>query len=98
MDESSFTEILRALNLAVFQRDADGLQKLSFDPPDWLSKLWPHLAAPGSELRADEFSPFLENFLIDAAYCWQAGEPARVSSGPWVERDKTGEERHQDLR
>jgi two-component system, sensor histidine kinase and response regulator len=94
MDEFVFTGILSALHLAVFQRQADGLRRLAVDPPDWLSRLWPHLAAPGAELRADEFSPFLENFLIDAAACWQTGESARVSSGPWVERDQTGEEHH----
>jgi hypothetical protein len=92
MDESIFTEIMRALDLAVFQRDADGLQKLSVDPPDWLSRLWPHLALPGAALRAEEFSPFLENFLIDAAACWQAASTCALEFRAVGKRGPTGEE------
>ena len=36
-------------------------------------------------------SPFLDNFLIDAAACW-AAHTGRVLSGPWVEYDRQGGE------
>jgi hypothetical protein len=93
MSESILSEIMRALNLAVFQRgEEDGL-RLVGRAPEWLSALWPQLADADGVLHP-ETSPFLENFLVDAAACWQPEGGRRVSSGPWVEPDARGYEHH----
>lgn len=69
--------VLDALGYALFLPEENGALRLAGKRPDWLAALCP------GEVLAAEASPFLENFLIDARECWQAG--GRVESGPWVE-------------
>ena len=47
--------------------------------------LWP-------ETPIEKASPFLENFLMDAAACWVTGGEERAHSGPWVEQTPSGDE------
>ena len=89
--ESAADIALEALGFALFVREFGAL-RLSGPPPEWLFRLWPAVAAPGAKLQAAEASPFLENFLIDAGECWDAGGSRRAASGPWVERDVHGAE------
>ena len=80
---------LEALGYALFAAEGDTL-RLTGTPPSWLRALWPNLKARGAKLSTDA-SPFLENFLIDAAKCWKTGGETRQRSGPWVETDPKGE-------
>lgn len=77
--------ILEALGFAVFLREESGGLKIAGRPPEWLHSIWPNEALPIAEA-----SPFLENFLVDAATCWAAGGEQRARSGPWVEQMPDG--------
>ncbi len=90
--DSAAGAVLEALGLVLFRRDANGVLTLEGKPPEWLRALWPGLTKQGDPLPLDQASPFLENFLIDAATCWETGGEARVQSGAWVEPAGTGAE------
>ncbi|MBV9657516.1 MAG: HAMP domain-containing histidine kinase [Verrucomicrobia bacterium] len=93
LSPSPAVAVLEALGYGLFVRDAaDGQLRTISQPPAWLAQLWPALDAPGSVLPVADASPFLENFLLDAAACWAAAGEQRLSSGPWVERDPQGGE------
>ena len=79
--------VLEALGYALYFRDEGGALSLAGEPPDWLAQLW-----PGGALPDGDASPFLENFLIDARECWNAGMGRRAESGPWIERDSARNE------
>ena len=79
---------LEALGYALFDAGGDTL-RLAGQPPAWLRALWPKLKSNGTQLAPDA-SPFLENFLIDAAECWKVGGATRQRSGPWIETDPEG--------
>ncbi len=89
---SPATAVLEALGFALFLREQTGTLRLHGAPPAWLRQLWPSLTSKGGELPLAEASPFLENFLIDAAECWTTGESARIQSGAWVEQMADGTE------
>lgn len=91
MNEGALSEIVKALGLAIFQRNARGCLRRVGHAPKWLLALWPQAAKPRGMLPLDT-SPFLDNFLVDAAAGWQTGRNRRVSSGPWIERDANGAE------
>ena len=82
--------VLEAHGFALFLRQPDETLQLESAPPDWLRGLWPGLTKAGDPLPLAEASPFLENFLIDAAECWTKGGDARVQSGPWIEQAADG--------
>lgn len=77
--------VLGVLGYAVFVRGETGALRLLGDPPPWLRARWPALDRPGAELPLAETSPFLENFLLDAAETWAGAATGRARSGPWVE-------------
>ncbi|HAV65268.1 MAG TPA: hypothetical protein DCY13_23210 [Verrucomicrobiales bacterium] len=91
MSEPILSDILLALKFAVFQRNSAGSLRLVGEAPTWMGELWPVVAGSRGELRPDT-SPFVENFLVDAAAAWQKSGNHRVSSGPWVERAVDGRE------
>ncbi len=91
MSASVSAGVLQALDLAVFQRDDRGRLRLTSRAPAWLRALWPQAASRRGALEPAT-APFLENFLVDAAACWQAGGDSQAASGPWVERDARGVE------
>ena len=82
--------VLESLGYAVFACGAAGALRLAGPAPAWLTRLWPAAAAVDFALAG--VSPFLENFLVDAAECWKAGGTRRVRSGPWIETEATGAE------
>ncbi len=90
--DSSASAVLEALGFAIFIRDKTGGLRLNGRSPDWLTSIWPNLNAADALLPIDQASPFLENFLIDAAECWSAGGEKRARSGPWIERATDGTE------
>ncbi len=90
--DSPASAVLEALGYALFLRDEAGALRLHGKPATWLSSLWPGLTSIGLSLPVAEASPFLENFLVDAADCWASGGSARVLSGPWIEQAPDGSE------
>lgn len=91
-DQSSpCSAALNALGFALFEGGHTGVLRLACVGPEWLSALWPSVKLPGDELPIG-ISPFLSNFLIDAAECWQGSTDKRVQSGPWIETDLKGVE------
>lgn len=93
MNDGIATAVLAKLGMAIFERSSDGQLRVIATPPEWLTALWPEVAAPDDVLPPGR-SPFLENFLIDAAAAWQAAASACVCSGPWLETDSMGRDRH----
>ncbi len=85
-------DVLTALGYALFVREENGALRLQGEPPEWLRALWAAVAAPGATLPIEQASPFLENFLIDAAEAWQSGGETRAASGPWIESKADGSE------
>lgn len=66
--------VLRALDMVILERAADGRLVPLSETPAWL-----RTALPAG-------SPFVENFMIDAEAVWQLdGDGASVRSGPWHE-------------
>ena len=90
--DSALNAALESLGLALFVRVESGAVRLAGPAPPWLSLIWPAVSA-GHETELAGLSPFLENFLIDAAACWSTGT-GQVRSGPWVEYDRQGSELH----
>ena len=90
--DSVSSAALEGLGLALFVREESGGMRLAGPVPEWVGRVWPSVVAPGEDSVAD-VSPFLENFLVDAAACWTA-RTGQVRSGPWVEYDRQGNEVH----
>jgi signal transduction histidine kinase len=84
--------VLEALGFASFVRDHSGALRLEGAAPQWLRSIWPELETEGARLPIEKASPFLENFLVDASTCWEAGGEARSRSGPWIEQTDNGTE------
>ena len=84
--DSPASAVLEALGFALFVREESGALVLQGPPPEWLRALWPGLTSKGMPRPVEQASPFLENFLIDAAECWAAGGVTRAQSGPWIEQ------------
>ena len=85
--------LLPALDMAAFERQADGSFQLLGTAPAWLRQLWPDVALPGKALYPGEAFLFLDHFLEEADVCWmhrQEGE--RIASGPWTETGPQGHE------
>jgi K+-sensing histidine kinase KdpD len=90
--ELPVSTVLEALGFALFLRDDADALRLAGHPPAWLSALWPSLTTEGDLLPVQEASPFLENFLLDAAEVWAAEGEGRGNSGPWIEQNVAGAE------
>ncbi|MEM9483328.1 MAG: bifunctional diguanylate cyclase/phosphodiesterase [Cyanobacteria bacterium P01_F01_bin.116] len=60
--------------------------------PDWAEKEFDCLTDTNVPFEADLFSPFLENFLIDAHIFWQERSARFLRSGIWTEIGRTGQE------
>jgi signal transduction histidine kinase len=88
---SSAGAVLEALGFAIFVRDRSGALRLEGTAPEWLRSIWPELKK-GALLPTEKASPFLENFLVDASTCWEAGGETCSRSGPWIEQTDTGTE------
>jgi signal transduction histidine kinase len=82
-------EILTSLDFAAFERSEDGRFTLAGDPPPCFERILPIGQAQPSASDLDEACPFLSSFLPDAERIWATGE-GRIYSGPWVQRDLSG--------
>jgi signal transduction histidine kinase len=85
--------LLAALGMALLERVSEGHFAGVGALPAWFTELYPAFAG-GEPVVLGEQSPFLEAFLYEAEPFWEEGGGDRLASGPWVETDATGKERH----
>jgi signal transduction histidine kinase len=91
IESSSATEILNALGLAIFERNADGTFTLVGKFPAWTYRfgLSKHVDFTREHL-IDAF-PLLDTFLVEAEEVWEAVPGAPLDSGAWIQSDLSGE-------
>lgn len=94
MKESLLTELLAALDVMVVEWLLDDSYTVIGTAPAWFVWLYREAAANPQALRMELTSPFLENFLVDAAAFWQEGRPGLLKSGSWEEKGPAGKEDH----
>jgi len=82
--------VLAAWGIEVFEETPSGLESCGANPA-WLRALTPPGEAPEAFVMG---SPFLENFLVDAADAWKGRQRGFVRSGLWTETDERGREWH----
>jgi signal transduction histidine kinase/CheY-like chemotaxis protein/HPt (histidine-containing phosphotransfer) domain-containing protein len=89
---SIFESFLAGQGYALFECLGDDDFRLLGEWPEWCADIWG--AQPGGDqlVGLAEKSPFLENFLVDAAEFWRAQSPGSLKSGNWIERGKDGGE------
>jgi signal transduction histidine kinase len=92
--DSLLTEVFAALDVIVAERAADGSFRTLGAVPGWFTWLYPQAEGQTDRLRLEQFSPFLENFLVDAEEFWREGRPGQLRSGPWAEAGASGKEDH----
>src|SRR5262249_43300289 len=92
IDHSAAADLLRALDLAVFERRADGTFASVGVLPGWFTELRPDWLA-GEAIPLTEAFLFLEVFLPDCEEAWASGSSAPVQSDVWAESGPSGEDR-----
>ena len=83
MSDEILKTVLPALDLAAFQRNADGKFTSIAPRPAWFGRL-----------VADPTFPFLGHILEEAEVFWNGGEVGRREWGPVAEVDESGSEFH----
>jgi hypothetical protein len=83
MSDEILKTVLPALDLAAFQRRADGTFTSLAPRPAWFARL-----------VADPTFPFLGHILEEATAFWNSGEAGRREWGPVAEVDDSGSEFH----
>jgi signal transduction histidine kinase/DNA-binding response OmpR family regulator len=89
---SIFESFLAGQGYALFEYLGDGDFRLIGEWPDWCANIWGAQPSGGKLIGWVDKSPFLENFLVDAAEFWRAQAPGAVNSGNWIERGADGKE------
>jgi signal transduction histidine kinase/CheY-like chemotaxis protein/HPt (histidine-containing phosphotransfer) domain-containing protein len=89
---SIFESFLAGQGYALFEYFGDGDFRLIGEWPDWCANIWGAQPSDGQPIGLANKSPFLENFLVDAAEFWRAQAPGSVNSGDWIERGVDGVE------
>jgi len=92
MNNSTFAEIFSVLDMAAMERVDDGSFQLIGVAPKWLNRFFPEIADKKQCLIGDEISSFLQHFMVDAQYFWNAKTFGRLKSETWVETDEAGNE------
>src|SRR5580658_1479730 len=87
---SIFESFLTSQDYALFESVGQGEFSALGDCPAWCGELFELHSRNPKRVRLDHNSPFLENFLVDADDFWNSRAEGSVSSGNWIERDKTG--------
>ncbi len=90
IESSSAAEILNALGLGVFERNADGTFTLVGNLPSWSDRFQLSKAVDLTREGLVETFPFLETFLSEAEEAWATGEGVLLDSGTWVQADPSG--------
>lgn len=90
-DDALLSALFPVLDMAVFEWFETAPARVVGMIPAWFQHLFPEALAGHNDLRLAKTSPFLENFLIDAAVFWHRREAGRLHSGTWDEVDKEGQ-------
>src|ERR1700693_4564114 len=89
---SIFESFLASQGYALFESLGQGEFSPLGDCPAWCRDTFELHSRNATRVRLDHKSPFLENFLVDAEDFWSSKAEGSVSSGNWIERDKSGRE------
>jgi signal transduction histidine kinase/CheY-like chemotaxis protein len=89
---SIYAEFLAAQGYALFESRAGGSFAVIGSLPEWCAALWSAGTRRAKSIRLGERSPFLENFLVDAAEFWRAKTSGTLHSGNWIERGSDGKQ------
>jgi signal transduction histidine kinase/DNA-binding response OmpR family regulator len=89
---SIFESFLAGQGYALFEYLGDGAFRLLGQWPNWCAAIWGARPVPEQLIALADRSPFLDNFLVDAAEFWRAHLPGSVNSGNWIERGTDGRE------
>jgi len=92
MNNCTFAEIFSVLDIAAMERLDNGAFQLIGTAPKWLNRFFPEIADKKQYMAGDEISSFLQHFMVDAQYFWNAKTFGRLKSEPWVETDEAGNE------
>jgi signal transduction histidine kinase len=88
--DSLTAEVLRSLNVALFEETHRGLLLLQ-DGPEWMQRVWTD-RGDGTWDFGGPFS-FLDNFIEDARAFWPGAKHGEsLTSEPWTENDRDGTE------
>jgi signal transduction histidine kinase len=87
---SILSELAAELDALVLADSDGGAFRVLGTVPDWADAYG--TLRPGNTVRPASFSPFLENFLLDAEEHWDCGASGRLRSGPWTEPAAMGGE------
>lgn len=87
-----FEGFLSKQGYALFEYAGDGLFRTIGNFPAWLAKIWGLEAKHATSLRLGDFSPFLENFVLDAEEFWKSKDEGPLKSGNWTESSPDGTE------
>ena len=75
-----------AQGYALFEYLGDGNFRLVAGWPSWCADIWGAPPLGERPIRLGDKSPFLENFLFEAADFWNSKAPGSLNSGNWLER------------
>lgn len=82
--------ILEELGFALLEQSADCAFALLAKAPTWFASIW-GVAHRGERAALGEKSPFLENFLLEAAEFWASPSAGECRSETWMEVLPDGE-------
>ena len=83
---SIFESFFAAQGYALFDHLGDGNFRLIGGWPSWCVDIWGPQPVGERIIRLGEKSPFLENFLFEAAEFWSSKSAGSLNSGNWLER------------
>ena len=83
---SLLEQLYAELDYAVFQKVDGSRFQCVTQPPAWFRYFQPEVSKDDI-VDIAEFSPFLENFLVDSELHWESGAKVPSKSGPWIETD-----------
>jgi signal transduction histidine kinase/CheY-like chemotaxis protein/HPt (histidine-containing phosphotransfer) domain-containing protein len=90
--DSIFESFLTSQGYALFESLGKGEFLPLGDCSAWCRDIFELPSGNAKRIRMADHSPFLANFLVDAEDFWNSKAEGSVSSGNWIERDKTGRE------
>lgn len=99
IDKPLSSDILVALNMLSLDWLGDSSLIVASPLPEWVLEDFEGVWSEGElnevePFEAAEFSPFLENFIVDAQQYWESASLEPLRSGIWTEKGTSGREIH----
>ena len=99
MDELLPGQILAAVDILSLEWRGDGLLTVVGLLPEWVLEDFEGVWSEGESqeiepFEAAEFSPFLDNFMVDAQQYWEDSPSKPMRSGIWTQIGMSGEKIH----